>query len=265
MHRSPLPNSISQDALGKWKAVKGRRQSLRCKRSCWVRVSCFAKGMEGQVQRRQALYKGARTPPWKETFRQRCVERLKSSRARLLDRYRHVGEDTAHQASKALLVQEVMEMEWQALQPLDFQLPFPRKQETNPQVTAMLDVLEEIQEELILQEQLAVEEYEQSLRFDEECLNAMLDGLDAERKVICPVCRRNNLCVMSHSVVCPCGLSISTQGMTKEKLCSSLEDCVTEHSHRCQQWPEFAVTSWAEGKAHLLMSCQVCDSWAVIL
>uniref|UniRef100_A0A670JLV1 Uncharacterized protein n=1 Tax=Podarcis muralis TaxID=64176 RepID=A0A670JLV1_PODMU len=121
------------------------------------------------------------------TALQRCVERLKSSRARLLDRYRHVGEDTAHQASKALLVQEVMEMEWQALQPLDFQLPFPRKQETSPQ---MLDVLEEIQEELILQEQLAVEEYEQSLRFEEECLNAILDGLDAERKVICPVCRR---------------------------------------------------------------------------
>lgn len=41
-----------------------------------------------------------------------------------------------------------------------------------------------------LAEQSVIEEYERSLRFDEECLNAMLDGLDATDRVICPVCRK---------------------------------------------------------------------------
>lgn len=43
---------------------------------------------------------------------------------------------------------------------------------------------------LVVAEQSVIEEYERSLRFDEECLNAMLDGLEATDRVICPVCRK---------------------------------------------------------------------------
>uniref|UniRef100_A0A663MNL9 RPA interacting protein n=2 Tax=Athene TaxID=126785 RepID=A0A663MNL9_ATHCN len=128
-----------------------------------------------------------------------------------------------------------------------------------------LAVLEEIQQELILQEQSVLEEYEQSLQFDEECLNAMLDGLDTSDKVICPVCRKNNLTVRSHLVFCQCGLYISTQGMTEEKLRSLLENTLTEHSHRCFHNPEFTVTSGMEEETSLLMSCSVCDSWTILL
>nr|XP_009932021.1 PREDICTED: RPA-interacting protein [Opisthocomus hoazin] len=128
-----------------------------------------------------------------------------------------------------------------------------------------LAVLEEIQQELILQEQSVIEEYERSLQFDEECLNAMLDGLDAGDKIICPVCRKNNLTVRNHVVFCQCGLYISTQGMTEGKLRSLLENTVTEHSHRCFHSPEFTVTSGMEEEASLLMSCPVCDSWTILL
>ncbi|XP_035756556.1 RPA-interacting protein isoform X1 [Egretta garzetta] len=120
-----------------------------------------------------------------------------------------------------------------------------------------LAVLEEIQQELILQEQSVIEEYERSLQFDEECLNAMLDGLDASDKVICPVCRKNNLTIRNHLVSCQCGLYINTQGMTERKLRSLLENTVTEHSHRCFHNPEFTVTSGMEEEASLLMSCPV--------
>ncbi|NWX19992.1 RIP protein, partial [Aegotheles bennettii] len=124
-----------------------------------------------------------------------------------------------------------------------------------------LAVLEEIQQELILQEQAVIEEYERSLQFDEECLNAMLDGLDASDRIICPVCRKNHLTVRNHFVFCQCGLSISTQGMTEEKLRSLLENTVTEHSHRCLHNPEFTLTSGMEEEASLLMSCPVsCDA-----
>ncbi|NXL94457.1 RIP protein, partial [Alectura lathami] len=106
-------------------------------------------------------------------------------------------------------------------------------------------------------EQLVIEEYERSLQFDEECLNAMLDGLDASNKIICPVCRRHNLTVRSCSVLCQCGLYILTQGMTEEKLRSLLENTITEHSHRCFHNPEFTVTSGTEEETSLLMTCLV--------
>ncbi|KAF1398778.1 RPA-interacting protein A, partial [Spheniscus humboldti] len=191
----------------------------------------------------------------------RCMERLRNSRAKLLDRHRQAGERARGQAAGALLVQEVMEQEWQTLQAVQGSLPSLRGKEALAQMLEDPDelaVLEEIQQELILQEQLVIEEYERSLQFDEECLNAMLDGLDVSDKVICPVCRKNNLTVRNHLVFCQCGLYISTQGMTEGKLRSLLENTVTEHSHRCFHNPEFTVTSGMEEEAaSLLMSCPV--------
>ncbi|NXO94371.1 RIP protein, partial [Certhia brachydactyla] len=185
----------------------------------------------------------------------RCLERLRSSRAQLLDRYRQAGDGAIAAAPGALLVQEVMEQEWQELRD---RLPGLRGEQPMEQMLEDPDemaVLEEIQQEL--QEQLVMEEYEQSLRFDEECLNAMLDGLDATDRVICPVCRKNTLTVKAHLVCCQCGLYISTQDMTEGKLRSLLESTLTEHSQRCLHSPEFTVTSGMEEEASLLMSCPV--------
>uniref|UniRef100_A0A8C8SI12 RPA interacting protein n=1 Tax=Pelusios castaneus TaxID=367368 RepID=A0A8C8SI12_9SAUR len=217
---------------------------------------------------RRSLYKGARAPPWKETYRRRCVERLKNSRAKLLERYRQAGENVHCNTRGALLVQEVMEEEWQALQSGNVSLPSLRRKETLSQVLEDYDELAEVEaihQELISQEQLIIEEYERSLQFDEECLNAMLDSLDTGNKIICPVCRRNNLTVMTHLVLCQCGLCISTQGMTEQKLRSLLEDSVTEHGLQCLHSPEFSITRGMARETSLLMTCLVCDSWTVLL
>ncbi|NXV81137.1 RIPA protein, partial [Atlantisia rogersi] len=185
-----------------------------------------------------------------------CVERLRSSRAKLLDRYRQAGDRASGPAAGTLLVREVMAQEWQALQAAQQSRPAPGGREAQMlEDPDELAVLEEIQQELMLQEQLVTEEYERSLRFDEECLSVMLEGLDASDKIICPVCRKNNLTVRSHIVFCQCGLYITTQGMTEGKLRSLLENAVTEHSYRCFHNPEFTVTSGMEEETSLLMTC----------
>ncbi|NXS13087.1 RIP protein, partial [Neodrepanis coruscans] len=116
----------------------------------------------------------------------------------------------------------------------------------------------------VVAEQSVIQEYERSLRFDEECLNAVLEGWDATDRIICPVCRKNNLTVKTHLVCCQCGLYISTQDMTERKLRSLLETTVTEHSHRCFHSPEFTVTSGMEEESSLLMSCPVSLSVRVL-
>ncbi|XP_072209711.1 RPA-interacting protein isoform X2 [Excalfactoria chinensis] len=218
--------------------------------------------MEAPPGRRRALYKGPAAPPWKETYRRRCMERLRSSRERLLSRYRQVGPGLG-----ALLVPEVMEREWRSMK-AERGGTGERgdgAMQQMPEDPDELAVLDEIQQELIMQEQLVIEEYERSLRFDEECLNALLDGLDASNKIICPVCRKNHLTVRSHSVSCQCGLDVPAQDMTEEKLRSLLENTITEHSHRCLHNPEFIVTSGMEEEASLLMTCLVCDFWMILL
>ncbi|PNJ04592.1 RPA-interacting protein isoform X5 [Pongo pygmaeus] len=96
---------------------------------------------------RRSLYKLVGSPPWKEAFRQRCLERMRNSRDRLLNRYRQAGSSGPGNAQNSFLVQEVMEEEWNALQSVE------NCPEDLAQLEELIDlaVLEEIQQELINQ------------------------------------------------------------------------------------------------------------------
>ncbi|KAK3508828.1 hypothetical protein QTP70_009604 [Hemibagrus guttatus] len=220
------------------------------------------------LQRHRSLYKGT-TPPWKETYRKRCVERLKNSRSRLLEKYRQLGDTT----KSALLVQEVMEMEWNTLQSGNQRLPSLWKKDSisemyrDVQEYDELAVLEEIQQELVSQELAIIEEYHKSLQYEEKYFNSVVDGMEEEEKLICPVCHVNNLTVNSHFTSCPCGLYIKTVGrnITADVLKHLLEMRVTEHLEDCLQDPIFSVASNVDGAPNLMISCKVCDYLAIVL
>uniref|UniRef100_A0A8B9SNM3 RPA interacting protein n=1 Tax=Anas platyrhynchos TaxID=8839 RepID=A0A8B9SNM3_ANAPL len=207
--------------------------------------------MEEPLRGHRELYKapGLAAPHWKEAYR-RVGERSRGSgRAKLLERYRRAG-DGGGTGPGALLVPEVMEMEWRSLQaarrgdaaqvsawgqPLSAPPPLPDL------LWYFLTFMSEV------------------LQFDEECLNAMLDGLDASNKIICPGVQK----VRKPSAL---GAKFCTPtGMTEQKLRALLENTLTEHSYRCLHNPEFTVTGGMEEEMSLLMTCPVCDSWTVLL
>ncbi|XP_027980755.1 RPA-interacting protein [Eumetopias jubatus] len=211
---------------------------------------------------RRSLYKAVGSAPWKEVFRQGCLERMRNSRDRLLNRYRQAGSSMPRRCQNTLLVQEVMEEEWSALQSVD-SCP-----EVLTQLEELLDVaeLEEIQQEMADQERCILREYEKSLQFDEKCLSVMLAEWEAN-PLICPVCTKSNVSVSGGVVTCPCGLYLPSHSpeLTVQKLRACLEDRVSEHSAHCPHTPAFSVAAGPEETPSLLMSCVACDTWAVIL
>ncbi|XP_018408873.1 PREDICTED: RPA-interacting protein [Nanorana parkeri] len=221
--------------------------------------------------RHRALYKGT-TPPWKETYRKRCVERLKSNRSRLLDKFRQVGETVNGGIGGSFLVQEVMEEEWKAMQSSSGSFPSLWKKEDFSQALGILQdhdelvTLEEIRQELLLEEQAMVAEIESILQFEEDSLYSVV-GMNAEHLIVCPVCNRNYLTVTSCFVLCQCGVYINckSQGMNIEKLQSLLELNLSAHSNCCSERPVFSIVLDAEGVSSLFMSCTVCDAMGVII
>ncbi|KAM9320789.1 RPA-interacting protein [Gastrophryne carolinensis] len=225
--------------------------------------------MEASVRHR-SLYKAA-TPPWKETYRKRCVERLKGNRSRLLDKFRQVGDRV--NGGGSFLVQEVMEEEWRAMQSDagGFATSLWRGNSLSQALGILQDpdeliTLEEIKQELLLEEQAMVAEMENILQFEEECLDSVL-GMNAEAQIVCPVCNRNYLTITSCFVLCPCGVYINckSQGMNTETLRFLLETNLSAHGSNCSEHPVFSVALGPEGLSSLFMSCAVCDGMAIII
>ncbi|KAG8006689.1 26S proteasome non-ATPase regulatory subunit 11A [Nibea albiflora] len=164
------------------------------------------------LHRHRSLYKGT-TPPWKETYRKRCVDRLKNSRSRLLERYRQIEDSQKKNSGASIIVQEVMEEEWTALQSEDRALPSMWGPEGLTEMFSVrneLSVLEEIQQELMFHEMSIIEEYERNQQFEQQYISSVVDGMD-QMHIICPICHMNNLNINSHFVSCTCGLYVNTK------------------------------------------------------
>ncbi|XP_061567406.1 RPA-interacting protein isoform X2 [Cololabis saira] len=217
------------------------------------------------LDKHRSLYKGT-TPPWKETYRKRCVERLRNSRARLLDQYRQMGEKPGSCSSS--LVQEVMEQEWSVLRaedqgrgtrggPGDVAWDSGAQMFSGVKEYDELAVLEEIQQELMSQEMSIIEEYERNLQFEQQYISSVVEGME-ETHIICPVCHTNHLTINSYFISCTCGLYINTKNrnITPEVLQHLLESRVSEHMEDCLHNPVFSIAPNTESSPSLMMTCK---------
>ncbi|KAK4310814.1 hypothetical protein Pmani_017669 [Petrolisthes manimaculis] len=233
------------------------------------------KGIMEKKMPHKRLYKNGRgrTPPWKEVYRKRCMERLRSSRTRLVDHFRSAGDainnnNTQHFPTTRL-VQDVMEVEWAVLN----QTPFPSFSVAVSDDEIVRMAMEELQQELIAEEEKLLLEV---LSYDAAALASKVSKEQTE-EVICPVCKdfqmqglhefakNDSVQVMGQAagtdtkvVKCDCGLALQGANLTLNTVRSSLENTLSHHAQMCGGQMAFTSTTDTQG-ANVLITCGVCD------
>ncbi|XP_046578310.1 RPA-interacting protein-like isoform X1 [Haliotis rubra] len=223
--------------------------------------------------KRREMYK-IRTPPWKEAYRKRCLDRLRGSREKLFSRFRNIQPDSEGKNKKDEFIKDLMTDEWKSLQRdkasgnsadlMDFDMASFDVSE----VDEMLNLFEDIQDDLIKEESKLLSEYERyelSLQREEEVLCSAIETLSTE-DVLCPVCQKHVLMLNKGIVFCSCGLRIDTEQdcLSLSNISQQLTEGMSEHTAKCPDNPSFQVMSGL-GATNLLMTCQTCDFMSVVI
>ncbi|XP_076058990.1 RPA-interacting protein B-like isoform X2 [Oratosquilla oratoria] len=193
----------------------------------------------------RALYKSPRTPPWKETYRKRCMDRLRANRSKLVHSLRRVGDamnnntgdDLEPEAKKARLVQDIMEIEWNVMNkshafPSLRLVPGDLGEDGVDPSEEYLATMDEIERELMEEDERLLNEV---LSYDAASLASQVSAMLRD-EVICPVCQVR----------------------------SNVECTVEEHSHTCQGVMVFTRTTDTQG-TNVLITCPSCEWMSFLL
>ncbi|KAK0068954.1 RPA-interacting protein B-like [Biomphalaria glabrata] len=228
---------------------------------------------------RQNMFK-YRTPPWKETYRKQCLDRLKESRNKQQSLRRHICFDNPGDAADAgatvsdiIDIDAIMKEEWRKLQSKHFDIvENDLNGDSSDEMFAFYEsihseIRKELEADLIKEEQrlLSLQDICDKHIQEEEELCSALSTLSTD-EVICPLCEKNILLEHMGVIVCKCGLRINTEQdcITLKNVKASLEAGTSEHSESCHLRPTFHL-SQNFGISNLLMACEVCDFLFIIV
>jgi len=238
-------------------------------------ASCFPKSPD-PISRHRSQYK-CTTPPWKEQYRKRCLDRLRNGRQKFLERFRQ-GCNTGDSS----LVKEVMNEEWLRLSEENRELPqwCPSRESCTPfagvgldepegnSIDEILSIMDEIQRELMAEERNILAQYEESVKFEEASLCAAIECLRTD-DVFCPVCKRNPLLQNKQIIFCACGLRIDTEydAVNLNYVRNQINDALAMHREEsCKVEPEFCTSFVKElGVSNLVLICKACEFMYIVL
>ncbi|KAJ8043197.1 RPA-interacting protein B [Holothuria leucospilota] len=213
-------------------------------------------------RRHEELYK-SRTPPWKDVYRRRCLDRLRNSREQLLLRFRGNYQDDDKPHSPSSLVQDVLQEEWRQMQRDKDLMSFGSDDISD--FEDILSLMEDMQNELMREEAALIVEAERQQQMEQEAVNISVET-SSENGVICPVCKANHLMLNKGVFFCACGLRIDTKqdGFTLYNVKLMLEEGVASHSQTCRNAPNFCSIDMGNGP-NLVMVCESCDVMSIII
>jgi len=236
----------------------------------------------------QQVYKNARgkTPPWKDVYRKRCMDRLRSSRARLVDQFRLKGDALNNNYKEAgKMVKDIMELEWSAMKnnssfPSLRGIHMGHDDGGNEYEASLLQMMEQVLKELQEEEERMVAEV---LNYDAASLASQVESLQSE-EVICPVCQVQGLqcsnsnllasvavagvvgsaAATGNLLICGCGLALHGANLTLSHVKSSIENTLAHHGQLCVGKLVFNQTTDTQG-SNVFVTCQLCDWMSFLL
>lgn len=209
----------------------------------------------------QLMYK-AKTPPWKDAFRQKCLERLRNSRGRLVDQFRGLSTNDTN------TVESVMSEEWQNMCEDEIPLPSSKnpvflKDTNDNEINEIISFMEEIQKELIEEEKRLIAEHQYMLEM--ASLESAVDSYEQD-EVICPICKKHPLLQNCSIIFCKCGIRIDTErdGLTLVHLKKELDAGLELHANNCTCSPDFCLLTVAK-MTNLAITCDVCSFMFLVI
>lgn len=240
------------------------------------RKSVLGDGLSPSQDRHRALhFKSSPSPlAWKDAYRQKCIQRLRTGREKLLNRFRDISVDMAEQKDVNMDIghdenqnlRDMMREEWRLLTQGRIPVEFDFEEE---ELRKMMD---DVEAELMSERDLIWREYE-LCRADEEAeLCAVVDDYLSTRDddVLCPICMRGNLSKLLHNVIvcqmCGLRLDLEADNISMTELKNRLVKAVEDHDD-CQSGRlTFAIAK--EQMTHcqnLTVFCNSCDYWDIVV
>jgi len=158
---------------------------------------------------------------WKDAYRQKCIQRLRTGREKLVDRFRNINvqlnqdDDDGDESMDMQItdqnqnLRDMMREEWNLLM---------KGRPTNGwggwdfDEEELLKMMEDVEADLMTEQELILREYERSCADEEAELCAVVDDYLSTRNddVLCPVCTRTNLIKPAHNLIAcrACGLRL---------------------------------------------------------
>ncbi|XP_064622176.1 RPA-interacting protein B-like [Lineus longissimus] len=130
----------------------------------------------------------------------------------------------------------------------------------------MLSVFDEIQQELKIEENQIVEEYEKLLDHEERDLCSRVEQLHTD-EVICPLCKKHPLMENKTVIFCKCDFRINVEAdaLTIRDIKTSLDEGQSMHEANCAAEPEFSQVTELAGIDNIVMTCQACDFMHIVI